>query len=114
MSDDDDDDDTTTTVLLGLPDGPIHDPSDITDVAVSRIGGHPVRRPVLPCLFFLISSKAFLPSSELPFHASQCKSCSFPMPLLLQIWCPFEDSPMDRALYVWGCSRGPCQIKSGR
>jgi len=53
MSDDDDDDNTITTpVLLGLPDGAIHDLSDITDVAVSRIGGHPVRCPALPCLFF--------------------------------------------------------------
>ncbi|KAF9443666.1 hypothetical protein P691DRAFT_808479 [Macrolepiota fuliginosa MF-IS2] len=35
------------------------------------------------------------------------------MQLLLQIWCPFEDSPMDRALYVWGCLRGSCQKKDG-
>ena len=52
MSDDDEDNTTTTTVLLGLPDGPIHDLSDITDVAVSRVGGHPVRCPTLSCLFF--------------------------------------------------------------
>ncbi|SRR6266550_3715152 len=32
-----------TSVLLGVPDGPIDVPSDLSDVAVSRIGGHPVR-----------------------------------------------------------------------
>lgn len=36
-----------TSVLLGVPDGPITTASDLTDAAVSRIGGHPVR------LFFL-------------------------------------------------------------
>ncbi|KAF5362146.1 hypothetical protein D9756_002543 [Leucocoprinus leucothites] len=78
-------------------DGPVDDVNDISDAAVSRIGGHP----------------AFLPSREPPLTTSQCKICSFPMQLLLQIWCPFEDSPMDRALYVWGCSRGACQKKDG-
>lgn len=36
------------------------------------------------------------------------------MELLVQLWCPFEDSPMDRALYLWGCSRTGCQGKEGR
>ncbi|KAF9522690.1 programmed cell death protein 2 [Crepidotus variabilis] len=35
------------------------------------------------------------------------------MELLVQMWCPFEDSPMDRALYVWGCARSGCQRKDG-
>ncbi|EKM81971.1 hypothetical protein AGABI1DRAFT_112151 [Agaricus bisporus var. burnettii JB137-S8] len=98
-SDDDDDElaGVETKVLLGVPDGLIDDPADITDAAVSRIGGHP----------------AFLPSREPSFESSLCKVCSFPMHLLLQIWCPFEDSPRDRALYVWGCSRGGCQKKDG-
>ncbi|OCB89971.1 hypothetical protein A7U60_g2826 [Sanghuangporus baumii] len=29
------------------------------------------------------------------------------------LWCPFENSPMDRALYVFGCSRRECQHKPG-
>ncbi|EDR05642.1 uncharacterized protein LACBIDRAFT_302768 [Laccaria bicolor S238N-H82] len=86
-----------TSVLLGVPDGPIDTPSDIDDAAVSRIGGHP----------------AFLPSREPPFSSSHCNLCSNPMELLVQMWCPFEDSPMDRALYIWGCPRTGCQGKDG-
>ncbi|KAF8196690.1 programmed cell death protein 2 [Mycena galopus ATCC 62051] len=86
-----------TSVLLGTPDGAITAAVDLADVAVSRIGGHP----------------AFLPSNEPPFSSSQCKTCSRPMELLVQMWCPFENSPMDRALYVWGCAVSECQAKEG-
>ncbi|KZT27791.1 hypothetical protein NEOLEDRAFT_1176385 [Neolentinus lepideus HHB14362 ss-1] len=99
-SDSDDDQeqlDVETSVLLGLPDGPVDSVDDLRDVAVSRMGGHP----------------AFLTSPEPDVSSSQCKNCSNPMELLVQIWCPFEDSPMDRALYVWACARGECQKKDG-
>ncbi|RDB15771.1 putative 20S rRNA accumulation protein 4 [Hypsizygus marmoreus] len=86
-----------TSVLLGVPDGLVEAVTDITDAAVSRIGGHP----------------AFLPSREPPLSSSQCQVCSSPSELLVQMWCPFEDSPMDRALYIWGCSRSACQGKEG-
>lgn len=47
MADDDwsdsDDGNVETAVLLGVPDGPIESEIDLTDAAVSRIGGHPVR-----------------------------------------------------------------------
>ncbi|KAJ7257896.1 programmed cell death protein 2 [Mycena haematopus] len=86
-----------TSVLLGTPDGAITAAADLADAAVSRMGGHP----------------AFLPSNEPPFSSSQCKTCSRPMELLVQMWCPFENSPMDRALYVWGCSVTECQAKEG-
>lgn len=36
------------------------------------------------------------------------------MELLVQLWCPLEDSPNDRTLYIWGCARGECQKKDGR
>jgi len=29
----------------------------------------------------------------------------------VQMWCPFENSPMDRALYIWGCAVPDCQAK---
>lgn len=32
-----------TSILLGVPDGPIDSTTDISDAAVSRMGGHPVR-----------------------------------------------------------------------
>ncbi|KAF5355302.1 hypothetical protein D9758_005987 [Tetrapyrgos nigripes] len=96
-SDDDAVSEMETSVLLGIPDGVIEATSDLDDAAVSRIGGYP----------------AFLPSKEPPFPSSQCKVCSDPMELLVQLWCPFEDSPMDRALYIWGCSNSTCQRKDG-
>ncbi|KAF9258725.1 hypothetical protein L218DRAFT_909153 [Marasmius fiardii PR-910] len=98
-SDSDDDilSDVETSVNLGLPDGALQEESDLYDAAVSRIGGHP----------------AFLPSVEPALSCSQCKNCSSLMELLLQIYCPLEDSPMDRALYVWGCPKPGCQGASG-
>ncbi|KAJ7088581.1 programmed cell death protein 2 [Mycena epipterygia] len=68
------------SVLLGTPDGAITAAADLVDAAASRIGGH----------------LAFPPSNEPPFSSS-------PMELLVQMWCPFENSSMDRALYVWRC-----------
>ncbi|KAI5122504.1 hypothetical protein M0805_001412 [Coniferiporia weirii] len=94
---DDDRSDLETSVLLGIPDSTIEKQEDLDDAAVSRVGGHP----------------AFLPSIEPPLSSSQCKICSFPMELLVQLWCPFEESTMDRALYVFGCARGECQHKDG-
>jgi pre-rRNA-processing protein TSR4 len=96
-SDDEIGSEVETAVLLGIPDGVVETETDIKDAAVSRIGGHP----------------AMLPSREPPFSSSQCKICSYPMELLVQVWCPLEDSPMDRALYIWGCSRSACQRKDG-
>ncbi|KAJ3555516.1 hypothetical protein NM688_g2531 [Phlebia brevispora] len=99
-SDSDDEDmgsDVETSVQLGIPDGPIESSSDILDAAVSRIGGQP----------------AFLTSPEPPYESALCKNCSSPMQLLVQVWCPLEDKPNDRALYVWGCARAVCQRLDG-
>ena len=98
-----------TAVLLGVPDGPIDADADINDVAVSRTRGHPVRtfytctksRNILTFSLCFQFSEAFLTSPGPSLSSSQCKICSSPMELLVQMWCPFEDSPMDRALYVW-------------
>lgn len=97
-SDSDDDvlSEMETSVLLGVPDGVI-DGVDINDAAVSRIGGHP----------------AFIPSQEPSLSSASCKSCSKTMELLVQMWCPVENSPHDRVLYVWGCAQGSCQKKDG-
>lgn len=89
--------DTVTSVQLGVPDGTLDSQTDLHDAAVSRIGGLP----------------AFLTSPEPPFESSLCKNCSTPMELIVQVWCPMEDSPHDRALYVWACSRGVCQGLKG-
>jgi len=89
--------DVETNVQLGIPDGPIATEQDLKDPRVSRIGGHPV----------------FLVSSPPDVSVSQCKNCSNPMQLVSQIWCPIEDSPLDRAMYIWACANGKCQKKDG-
>jgi len=98
-SDSDEEDlvDVETSVLLGVPDGSVDADDDLNDVAVSRIGGRP----------------AFLTATEPPLSSSECKNCQRSMELLVQMWSPFEDSPMDRALYIWGCPRVGCQGKQG-
>ncbi|KAI0331510.1 hypothetical protein GY45DRAFT_1404960 [Cubamyces sp. BRFM 1775] len=96
-SDDELEADVETAVDLGVPDGPVDDPASLLDPTVSRIGGHPT----------------FLSAPYPPTAHATCKNCSQPMELLIQIWCPLEDSPNDRALFVWGCANGPCQRKEG-
>lgn len=122
-SDEDAGSEVETSVLLGVPDGPIEAESDLTDAAVSRIGGHPVRVPTSPypvlslnisiCSLVRCVFQAFLTLNP-PLDSSYCKNCSQLMELMVQMWCPFEDSPLDRALYVWGCANGGCQRKLGR
>lgn len=53
-SEDEDLAEVETSVLLGVPDGPVDIDTDLNDVAVSRIGGHPVRS-MYPCLNTLCS-----------------------------------------------------------
>lgn len=107
--------DIETSVQLGLPDGSLSSLSDLRDPCVSRIGGRPVR-VVLPMYYFIfnIIPQAFFPHNEPEISCSQCKICSTPMQMAIQIWCPLEGSPMDRTLYVWACPKGSCQKKDGR
>ncbi|OCH91034.1 hypothetical protein OBBRIDRAFT_792748 [Obba rivulosa] len=88
--------DAGALVQLGVPDGAVADAADLRDAAVSRVGGHP----------------AFLTSPP-PVADAHCKNCSQPMELLVQVWCPLEDSEHDRALYIWGCAQRACQRKEG-
>ena len=121
-SDSDEEDDVPqveTSVLLGIPDGAIESPSDLKDAAVSRIGGLPVRLiPTQKCISLLINtydlhSQALL-SPRVPLESSHCLQCKKPMELLVQLWAPLQDSPYDRAVYVWGCAESGCQRMSGR
>lgn len=92
---DSDSQESVTEVSLGLPDGPL-DPSDESNPLVSRIGG----------------KVAWLPLTNLPpKEISICQQCEREMQLLVQIFAPLEDSPFDRSLIVWGCSRATCQRK---
>ncbi|TFY72314.1 hypothetical protein EVG20_g694 [Dentipellis fragilis] len=91
--------DVETSVLLGVPDGPVETDSDLTDAAVSRIGGLPVG--LIPVMSIHTE------------YIDYCRQCSGPMELLVELWCPFEGSAYDRALYIWGCGQGDCQKKDG-
>ncbi|KAI0641854.1 programmed cell death protein 2 [Trametes meyenii] len=96
-SDDELNADVETNVDLGVPDGPVDELDTLLDPSVSRIGGHPT----------------FLSFPQPPATHATCPNCSQPMELLIQIWCPLEESPNDRALYVWACTKGSCQRKEG-
>ncbi|KEP53143.1 programmed cell death protein 2, carboxy-terminal domain protein [Rhizoctonia solani 123E] len=97
-SDSDDGSQQQTSVLLGIPDGEIKDSKDLRDPNVSRLGGKPT----------------FIPGiSRPPVSSSLCKVCNNPCEVLLHIWCPFENSPMDRVLYVFGCANSGCQRRPG-
>ncbi|KZS94501.1 hypothetical protein SISNIDRAFT_453428 [Sistotremastrum niveocremeum HHB9708] len=100
--DSDDDEDLSpegsyTSVTLGVPDGDVESETELRDPRVSRIGGKP----------------AFVAGLHPDFSSSQCKICSNPMELVVQLWCPIEGSPMDRVMHVWACSRAGCQRKAG-
>ncbi|TFK91739.1 hypothetical protein K466DRAFT_582559 [Polyporus arcularius HHB13444] len=96
-SDDELDADVETAVQLGLPDGPLLSPAELSDPTVSRLGGHPT----------------FLSPPPPPLAYATCNNCAQPMELLAQVWCPMEQSPNDRALFVWACANSSCQRKEG-
>ncbi|KAI0741491.1 programmed cell death protein 2, partial [Daedaleopsis nitida] len=89
--------DVETAVQLGIPDGPLDSSADLSDPTVSRLGGHPT----------------FLSAPPPPIIHATCPNCSNIMQLLIQIWCPMEQSPNDRALFVWACPFSSCQRKQG-
>ncbi|ELU43462.1 hypothetical protein AG1IA_02518 [Rhizoctonia solani AG-1 IA] len=131
-SDSDDGSQQQTSVLLGIPDGEIKDPKDTRDPNVSRLGGKPVRPSTVRSAstysllsYIRIISRmyptiaeyhlCFIPgTSRPPVSSSLCKVCNNPCEVLLHIWCPFENSPMDRVLYVFGCASPGCQRRPGR
>lgn len=87
-----------SSALLALPDGPIPaNHADRTSYAISLIGGYPT---------FPLSTPPL--SSDLV-----CASCSAPIPLLAQVYCPPEGGENDRTLYVFACPNGGCQRKEG-
>lgn len=66
-------------------------------------------------LIFFFHLQTFPPmfAPQLQPSASECLSCTKPMPLLTQIYCPLEASPLERVLYVFGCPRRSCRGKNG-
>lgn len=67
-SDESDVEEVQTSVLLGLPDGPIISPADLSKPRISRIGGLPVHtssHPTAFCVFSNIDSSLQSPSTWL-------------------------------------------------
>ncbi|GAA6049066.1 hypothetical protein JCM3770_003870 [Rhodotorula araucariae] len=87
------------TTILGLTDGriPTAKVEDLSNWKISRVGG-------LPSFPLSIAPSA---------SASHCLSCSHPMPLLVQVYCPLPTSSLERVLYVFACPRPACRRKDG-
>ncbi|KAG6916557.1 hypothetical protein DXG01_006383 [Tephrocybe rancida] len=75
-SDDDVGSDVETSVLLGVPDGVVQSDTDISDAAVSRIGGHPVRAISSMPFFLRVNPLSLRPSAKfVQIHASFSYKC---------------------------------------
>ena len=48
-----------------------------------------------------------------PTSASLCLSCGTPMPLLTQIYAPFDESNDERVVYTFACASKTCKRKEG-
>ncbi|CED83308.1 Uncharacterized MYND Zn-finger protein [Phaffia rhodozyma] len=92
--------DIATSTMLGLPDGLITLPSDLSDPQVSHLGGRPS---------FLTGIKSVPNLKE-----ASCPSCEQGMELLVQLYAPLEGTEDDRVVYVFGCARGGCQGEGGK
>ena len=79
-SDEESSSDIETSVLLGVPDGPVDEPNDLKDAAVSRIGGHPVGRIyICEACFLLIKLSAYEYMNE--YSQMSIKSANY------NFWC---------------------------
>ncbi|BGP01497.1 hypothetical protein NBRC10513v2_005139 [Rhodotorula toruloides] len=88
------------TAILGLVDGLIPEDrldEELADWKISRVGGLP----------------SFPLTHAPPLSSFHCLSCSTPMPLLLQLYCPLPTSTLERVLYVFSCPRAQCRRKEG-
>ncbi|BGP41561.1 hypothetical protein JCM10449v2_005552 [Rhodotorula kratochvilovae] len=112
LSDDEDDDTASVTsrstwtssaegetTILGLTDGriPAAKSDDLSNWKISRVGGLP----------------SFPLSTAPSDSASHCLSCSRPMPLLTQVYCPLPTSSLERVLYIFACPLPTCRRKDG-
>ncbi|PVU97904.1 hypothetical protein BB559_001855 [Furculomyces boomerangus] len=84
-----------TPILLGFPDG-LQSATDSLDPFISKLGGIPT---------WLQNNQATeIPTSEF----AHCGNCNDLMILLFQIYAPLENSPFERVLYLWGCTKKSC------
>ncbi|GAA5880326.1 hypothetical protein JCM3774_006729 [Rhodotorula dairenensis] len=82
---------TTLAVLDGaIPSENVH---EHRDWKISRVGGEP----------------SFPLSAAPPVESRLCLTCSTPMPLVVQLYCPLPHSTLERVVYVFACPRPACQ-----
>lgn len=74
-------------------------PEDDIDIYVTKLGGKPVWFGSRP--------------QNSSLSSPRCGSCTWPLFLVMQAYCPLENSPYDRVLYVWGCNRRACMRQRG-
>ena len=77
-------------IELALPDGPLIDNEEISDIFASRLGGPPV----------------LINKIEIP----KCGRCKCPLFFILQMDCPLPE--VDRILYVFACNTAKCSSDS--
>lgn len=55
------------------------------------------------------AAQSFPLSSPPPIDSRTCLTCSAPMPLVIQLYCPLPHSSLERVVYVFACPRPACQ-----
>ncbi|KAI9504644.1 hypothetical protein BX070DRAFT_180586, partial [Coemansia spiralis] len=85
-------------VVLGYSDGSIEN-SDGMCPFTCKLGGRPAwldETSKIPC-----------------YSTTLCQECGSEMLMLVQTYVPLNDSPYDRAIYIWSCNRRSCTGKPG-
>lgn len=80
--------------LIGLCDGDVDSTRYQSSYLTNKLGGQPDWLPVISR------------------HFPRCRSCSAPLALVVQVYCPLEASLFHRNLHLFACSRAECSGQS--
>uniref|UniRef100_A0A3B4Z8Y0 Programmed cell death 2 like n=1 Tax=Stegastes partitus TaxID=144197 RepID=A0A3B4Z8Y0_9TELE len=80
--------------LLGLSDGELDSRRHRSSYRTNKVGGQPDWPPLL--------------SRPSP----RCAGCGAPLALVVQVYCPLEDSPYHRTLHLFACAAAGCSGRS--
>lgn len=61
--------------------------------------------------FTAVLEQSFPLTTAPPVESRLCLTCSMPMPLVIQLYCPLLHSSLERVVYVFACPRIACQKK---
>ena len=84
------------SVLIGVIEDSLIDSSVQLSYTDNRIGGVPLFSPLL----------------DLSGLNLACESCTVDRSFILQIYCPVDDSPLDRILYLFVCTNPACKNRN--